>query len=951
MADRVKGITIEIGGDTTGLSKALGGVNKEIKSTQSQLKDVERLLKLDPTNTNLLQQKQKLLAKSVEETRDKLKTLKDASEQAAKTADKYDDWKKAYDPIQAEIETTNKSLVKLKAQQKEMQDCGEIDTDAYKQLTEKAEEANKKLRDLREQAKAVSDEFGHPISPEQYDSLQREIIETEQRLKSLKEESKDFGSVIAQQMKVAGEKVQEFGGKISEAGGKIADAGKKVSIISGAVATAGVGSAKMSMNFEDAMAKVGTIADTSQVPIAELEKAILELSDQTGISSVDIANNVYDAISAGQSTANAVSFVYKATTLARAGFTDTGSALDILTTIMNAYNLEAGETVNVCDTLITTQNLGKTTVAELSAAMGKVIPTAKAQNVSLKELCSAYAVMTSNGIATAETTTYLNSMLNELGKGGTSAEKALREGTKSIKKGGLSMAEAMQRGMSLTDVLQVLNVQAEKNGTTISNMFGSAEAGRAASVLLDNSTKYNDVLRQMNNNAGAIDTAYRKLETTSFRAQKSTNELKNVAIQLGDSLLQTLAPIIDSVVQKIKEFSEWFAGLSDSQKEMIVKIGLAVAAAGPLLIILGKAIQIIGGIVTGIGFLMEHSTGILTAWSKIISFIKGTMIPGIGSAAKACGTFIASTASSIWQFITGTIVPNIVALAQSFASWVSSAFTSVATFFTQTVFPMVSSAISSIVSAVGSGLAKIASFLIANPIIIIIAAAVAAIAIFGDEIQAILQKVDAFLQGVFATDWTTIFGPVLGNILNTFFADLKNIWDSVLQVFNGVIDFIRGIFTGDWERAWSGVKEIFSGIFSALYAIAVTPLNAIIGFINTIIDGINWVISGLNHIPSVNFSTVGKIPFMANGGTLLQGSAIVGEAGPELLTVAGGKAVVQPLSTNTSRIEGLLGDIAGTIGKSSGYEQPFVVKVMIDDDEIGRAAFKYSNRRSQAYGV
>lgn len=247
-------------------------------------------------------------------------------------------------------------------------------------------------------------------------------------------------------------------------------------------------------------------------------------------------------------------------------------------------------------------------------------------------------------------------------------------------------------------------------------------------------------------------------------------------------------------------------------------------------------------------------------------------------------------------------------------------------------------------------MAKIASFLIANPIIIIIAAAVAAIAIFGDEIQAILQKVDAFLQGVFATDWTTIFGPVLGNILNTFFANLKNIWDSVLQVFNGVIDFIRGVFTGDWERAWNGVKEIFSGIFSALYTVAVTPLNAIIGFINTIIDGINWVISGLNQIPSVNFSTVGKIPFMANGGTLLQGSAIVGEAGPELLTVAGGKAVVQPLSTNTSRIEGLLGDIAGTIGKSSGYEQPFVVKVMIDDDEIGRAAFKYSNRRSQAYG-
>lgn len=791
MADRIKGITIEIGGDTTGLSKALGGVNKEIKSTQSQLKDVERLLKLDPTNTNLLQQRQRLLAQSVEETRGKLTALKEAEQQV------------------------QQQMVDGKASQ------------------------------------------------EQYEGLQREIFATEQKLSDLEDEAGHCYASLA--------KIEDVGNKFSAAGEKITDAGKKVSIISGAVATAGVGAAKMSMDFEDAVAKVGTIADTSQVPIAELEKAILELSDQTGISSADIANNVYDAISAGQSTANAVSFVGNATTLARAGFTDTGAALDILTTIMNAYGLEAGEVANVCDTLITTQNLGKTTVAELSAAMGKVIPTAKAQNVSLEELSSAYAVMTSNGIATAETTTYLNSMLNELGKGGTSAEKAFREGTKSIKEGGLSMAEAMQRGMSLTDVLQVLNVQAEKDGTTISNMFGSAEAGKAASVLLDNSTKFNDVLLQMNNNAGATETAYGKLETTSFQAQKSINELKNVAIQLGDSLLQTLAPIIDSVAQKIKEFSEWFAGLSDGQKEMIVKIGLVIAAAGPLLIILGNVCSAVGSI-----------TSAISGLGPTITFISETVLPGMSSAFSSVFGFIAS-----------------------------------------------------------------------NPIVLLIAAIVGLVALIatkGDEIQAILQKVDAFLQGVFATDWTTIFGPVLGNILNTFFANLKNIWDSVLQVFNGVIDFIRGVFTGDWERAWNGVKEIFSGIFSALYAVAVTPLNAIIGFINTIIDGINWVISGLNHIPSVNFSTVGKIPFMANGGTLLKGSAIVGEAGPELLTVAGGKAVVQPLSTNTSRIEGLLGDIAGTIGKSSGYEQPFVVKVMIDDDEIGRAAFKYSNRRSQAYG-
>ena len=763
MAVRVKGITIEIGGDTTGLSKALGGVNKEIKSTQSQLKDVERLLKLDPTNTNLLQQKQKLLAKSVEETRDKLKTLKDASEQAAKTADKYDDWKKAYDPIQAEIETTNKSLVKLKAQQQEMQDCGEIDTDAYKQLTEKAEAANKKLRDLREQAKAVSDEFGHPISPEQYDSLQREIIETEQRLKSLKEESKDFGSVIAQQMKVAGEKVQEVGGKISEAGGKISGAGNKLLPATAAVTGLGVAAFNAASDMAESENKVDVSFNNSAQKIKDFASTTLEAYGIASGTSMDMAAQFGDmATSMGLTTNEAADMSMRLVGLSGdlASFKNIG--VDQAMSALNGIFTGETESLKSLGVVMTQDNL-------LQFAMKNgMIDTAKSASQLQKEQLA--------------------------------LEKAQVAYNEAVKKHGVNSLEARDAALKMSNAEATLNESAKATLDSLS---------QEEMVQL----RYAYVLNATKNAQGDFS---RTSDGTANSLRIMQESVKEASSAFGELLL----PIITPLIQKVTEAIKWITSLDESQKRSVLTVLAIVAAIGPLLIILGKAISIIGGIVTGIGFLMEHSTGILTAWSKIISFIKGTMIPGIGSAAKACGTFIASTASSIWQFITGTIVPNIVALAQSFASWVSSAFTSVATFFTQTVFPMVSSAISSIVSAVGSGLAKIASFLIANPIIIIIAAAVAAIAIFGDEIQAILQKVDAFLQGVFATDWTTIFGPVLGNILNTFFANLKNIWDSVLQVFNGVIDFIRGVFTGDWERAWSGVKEIFSGIFSALYAIA-----------------------------------------------------------------------------------------------------------------------------------
>ena len=245
------------------------------------------------------------------------------------------------------------------------------------------------------------------------------------------------------------------------------------------------------------------------------------------------------------------------------------------------------------------------------------------------------------------------------------------------------------------------------------------------------------------------------------------------------------------------------------------------------------------------------------------------------------------------------------------------------------------------------------SFIAANPIVLLIAAIVALVALIatkGDEIQAMLQKVDDFLQGIFATDWTNIFGPVLGSVLNAFFTNLKNIWDAVKQIFNGVIDFIRGVFSGDWDRAWKGIVEMFSGIWDGLVAIAKWPINAIIGFINSAIGGVNMLIDGLNMIPGVSVGHIGQIPLLAKGGIVKSGSAIVGDAGPELLTVSGGRAIVQPLNVNTGRIEGMLGNISGQLGQYANPETPFVVRVELDGDVVGEAAFNYGRRRARACG-
>lgn len=236
------------------------------------------------------------------------------------------------------------------------------------------------------------------------------------------------------------------------------------------------------------------------------------------------------------------------------------------------------------------------------------------------------------------------------------------------------------------------------------------------------------------------------------------------------------------------------------------------------------------------------------------------------------------------------------------------------------------------ISGAVSGVSSAISFLVSNPIVALVAAIVALVALIatsGDQIQSALQSVDDFLQGIFLTDWTQVFGPGIGDVLNAFMANIKNIWDSIKRIFDGVIDFIRGVFTGDWERAWEGVQNIFGGIFDGLIAVVKAPLNGIIGLMNGMISGINWIIEKINSISvdlpdwlgggHIGFSlpTIGKIPYLARGGILSQGSAIVGEAGPELLTVSGSRAIVQPLTSQTTNNTASFGNINVYVTTSS----------------------------------
>lgn len=369
-------------------------------------------------------------------------------------------------------------------------------------------------------------------------------------------------------------------GKLAEVmGGEAAAAGKisgkslgsaLVGSLTKVVAAAGIGKMLQSTftggtALESAMAKVGTIADTAKVPLESLSSQVLQVSGDMRIGANEIAEAAYQAISAGQDTGNAVAFAGQASMLAKAGFTSSASAVDILTTALNAYGKGADEAGHVSDVLLTTQNLGKTSVDELAGSMGRVIPLAAAYNVSLENLSSGLAIMTANGIATAEASTYTKSMLNELGDTGSDVGEILQQQT------GKSFAELNADGKSLGDVLQVLYDSVGGNATKFAGLWHSVEAGTGAlSLASSGADKFNGVLQQMQADSGATQTAY---DTMTDTMAYKLDGVKTNAQNLGTALF-------DAVSGRLGEGVALAGGYLQTLSESVQQNGIAGLAQG-----------------------------------------------------------------------------------------------------------------------------------------------------------------------------------------------------------------------------------------------------------------------------------------------------------------------------------------------------------------------------------
>lgn len=426
--------------------------------------------------------------------------------------------------------------------------------------------------------------------------------------------AKAYVQIVPSAQGISGKIGEAIGGEATAAGGKAGNdiAGSLGKSLKGALVKLGIG--KMIMDsigdaseFETGMAKVSTLFKGDSNELAALGGQILGLSSEYGLAATTLTEAAYSAESAGVPMEDLGAILDNSAKLAQAGFTDVDTALSATAKTMNAYGVSGSEAMDkVSKVLMQTQNLGITTVGELGASLANVTPTAAAMGVSFEQVGAAMAQMTAAGVPTAQATTQLRSAMTELGKKGTSADKAFRAAAKGTKYAGMSFQQAMAKGATLGDVFGMMQEYANKSGKSMVDLWGSVEAGNAAMLIAADLDTFNGNLEEMSTDADVVGEAYGKMSDTFGTSMNRLKEsAKNfvTALFTGGDISKSFDTMLSSLGDVGKKLIKWLSTglktLGENLPELMTKL---VDFAGSLIASLGEVdwIGVASSLVTGI---------------------------------------------------------------------------------------------------------------------------------------------------------------------------------------------------------------------------------------------------------------------------------------------------------------------------------------------------------------
>lgn len=684
-------------------------------------------------------------------------------------------------------------------------------------LKDKIQATKDQLEAFKAAQKTMDSERVDKTSKE-YMEVRRNIIECESKLKNFNNELK--------RTEAASSVVGQLGSKFQATGQKIKEAGRKFQYIS---IGAGLAFGKAAMNtaeYEKALAKVSTISDESQVPIKKLGKEILKLSNTYGLSSTELSEATYQALSASIQTKDVAKFVETSAKLAKTGFLETNEAVDVLTTTINAYGYKAKDAGAISDKLIEIQNRGKVTVQELANNMGQVIPTAAALGVNFNNLGAAYIVMTKKGIDAANATTYTRAMLNELSKDGSKVSGVLREKT------GKSFSELMKSGKSLGDVLNILYDATGRNGTEFKNLWGNVRAGSGALALVQgDANAFNEALGQIQGSTGNVNRALEKMKTAGASFKKIFNALKNIVTIVTGALAEKLAPVISFVADKITGFANTLADLQGKHDGIFAAIGAVLpilAAIAPVLLITGTMMEKFGSSLSTIARIAPGFSGAL---GKAFGFLKANPILLVVAALAALALMISKTGMSVEQisdkvagFVNSAVnvINGIVAKMPEIINSLINGLITMLPALVQgavTLYMGLVQALPKILPALIQGLIQLITMgiqtlpammpIVINAAILLFMEIVKAIpAIAVALFQAMPQVLNAILAGL-----QPVIG-IVGNIFTNAKNTILNIWNSIKATATSVWNAIKSAITSPISAAYNAVSNIIQRIRS-----------------------------------------------------------------------------------------------------------------------------------------
>lgn len=711
---------------------------------------------------------------------------------------------------------------------------------------------------------------------------------------------------------------QGLGKKLENVGSKLTT---KVTVPLTAVGVAGV---KSFGDFENATAKVSTMLDGTGKSMGDVRSETKKLSSDFATSQIEIAEAMYQSISAGVEATETQGFLEVALKASKGGFTDTTTAVDGLTSVLNAYGMETSDAEKIANQMLITQNKGKTTFGELASSIANVTPVASAMNIKTEELFSSVAVLTANGIGTSEAMTGLKATLSNIIKPSSEAQKVaealgiefsataveskglipfLRDITDKLKASAPAYAECIEKLGKTTSRMAELEKQGKKSSAEYKNLakeqkaltkesemlakaseselagfaqlFGSVEALNSVMVLTSEGggALFNDTMKEMETNTGALDSAFDKMsKTQQVTFKQAMVDVQNALIDVG----KALAPAVSVIAKGISAMAKAFTSLPAPIQTIIVAIGGLVATVGPILLFTGKVmgsvkdikktISDLGG-VTGI---INSVKGGFTLLQGGISSAMGAIVPAISGACSAIGTaFMAVLTSPVTWIIAGIVALVAVGYLlyknwDTVCAWCKNVWEGLCTFLSglwENIKNVISVAMQFIVEVIKLGLQLIFMpwlFIwnnIKDYVIPIWNNIKEYISTKFEEIKNYISEALTAVSEWWNEKWTAIkdFCVELWNKIYDYVAE------KIVAVKDYIMEIVEAISTW-WSEKWTAIKDFFTEIWTAVYDYVSEKINAVSEVISNVVNAISTFWSNIwNKIKGVVDTIVGGI--------------------------------------------------------------------------------------------